>query len=115
MAAIGFAGKPVAASLLALTSNQDQYQIKWQGVSGQEIFGSYSIQDADFNKPVRVESIHLKLPHKVDFSSSKNSIVSATGFATTGNQVTVEIYKNGLKCGKTVMVGSGVPANKVCE
>jgi len=115
LVSLGFAGKTFAAPLLALANGEDQYQIQWQGASGQELFGSYSIQDADFNKPMRVEAVHTKLPHKIDFSAVKNSAVIATGFTTTGDQVTVEIYRNGLECGKAIVVGSGVPANKVCQ
>ncbi|MBD2453078.1 hypothetical protein H6G80_03185 [Nostoc sp. FACHB-87] len=97
-------------------SGSDKYEIQWSGASGKELFAGYSILSLDPpGTPMKVESIKGKLPHKVNFSASKNTIVSASGNTFPHTAVEIKIYKNGSECGKVVAVGSGVGANKVCE
>lgn len=114
-----FALKTFGKPLLALGnsfSNQDQYQIKWEGSNGAELYGGYVIMDIDNrNAPVRTESIKAKLPHTVKFSAPKNAIVSASGSTLNKSSMTVKIYKNGWECGQEAMVGSGAIPNKVCQ
>ncbi|PSM48724.1 hypothetical protein C7Y66_12860 [Chroococcidiopsis sp. CCALA 051] len=105
--------------LLALSNsfgNQDQYQVKWEGSNGAELYGGYVIMDMNnHNTPMRAESVKAKLPHTVNFSAPKNAIVSATGNTIGSSSVIVRIYKNGLECGKEAIVGSGALPNKVCQ
>ncbi len=105
------ASKPTTNSV----SGSDKYEIHWSGTKGKKIYGSYAITSKDLDAPTQVESVEVKIPHKISFSALKNSLVSADGITLNGGTVEVKIYKNGSECGKVMFVGSQVGANKVCD
>ncbi len=102
--------------LKIFSSNQEQYQIKWEGPAGAKLFGSYVIRDRNTSsKPTKSEKVTATLPHTLSFSAPKNSIVGVSGGTLNQDAVTIKIYKNGSECGKEALTGSGVMANKVCQ
>lgn len=97
-------------------SSEDKYQIKWEGSTEAQLYGSYVIMNIhNPNAPTRVEKVNAKLPYTVNFSTPKNAMVSASGDTLSKGYVIVEIYKNGMKCGKEAIIGSGAIGNKVCQ
>lgn len=94
--------------------SKNNYEVKWQGGTGQQLYGSYVIAELDGKNPMRVEKVEASLPHTVKFSAPKNAIVSAVGMSSSGI-VTVAIHKNGLKCDQPAFEGSGAIPNKVCQ
>ncbi|MDP5339263.1 MAG: hypothetical protein NWQ28_11905 [Nodularia sp. (in: cyanobacteria)] len=111
----GTTSNPRTNSLSFSPSASDNYEVHWTGTSGNQLYGGYSIISEDINTPMRLESVQATLPHKVNFSVPKNAIVSASGDTLNQGKVEIKIYKNGSECGKVVVVGSGVGANKVCQ
>ena len=102
--------------LLGFTSlHPTYYFLNWSGTKGKELYGSYAITSKDLDAPTQVESVEVKIPHKISFSAPKNSLVSADGITLNGGTVEVKIYKNGSECGKVGVVGSKVGANKICD
>lgn len=98
------------------SSNQEQYQIKWEGTAGSKLFGSYVIRDRNTSsKPTKSEKVTATLPHTLSFSAPKYSIVGVSGGTLNQDAVTIKIYKNGSECGKEALTGTGVMANKVCQ
>lgn len=98
------------------SSGLDKYEIQWIGNQGSKIYGSYSIMSiTDLSAPTRVESVKALLPHKVNFSAPKKSIVSASALTLEKATVEVKIYRNGSECGRVVAIGSGAGADKVCQ
>lgn len=95
------------------SSNEEQYQIKWEGPAGTKLFGSYVIRDS--NNSTKPKAVTATLPHTLSLSAPKNSIVGVSGGTLNQDAVTIKIYRNGSECGKEVLTGSGFMANKVCQ
>lgn len=108
---------PVTGSKTTTNSvdGSDKYEIRWSGTKGTKLYGGYAIISQDPNIPMRMESVQAQLPHKINFSVAKGSVVSASGNTLNKGAVEVKIYKNGSECGKVGVVGSGVGANKTCQ
>jgi len=106
----------VTVPTASIADSLDKYQIRWGGSEGTKFYGSYTIRSFTNTKsPTRFEDIKALVPYKVDLSLPKDSIVSAYGKSVDGTTMYVTIYKNGKNCGRVVLVGSSIGANKTCN
>lgn len=85
----------------------DEYEIRWYGQPKNKYWaGSYTIIKPD--APMEIVKIY-KSPHIVKIKLPKQSTVGAGG-----NVQDIKIFRNGKECGKTGVIGEGVPSNKSC-
>ena len=110
--AVGY--KPVMQSSI-FSFGSDTYEIQWNGTNGSKLFGSYVIASKSPSTLSRVEKVTATFPYKVNFSASKNTLISAAGATDHQGTVEIKIFKNGLECGKASVIGSGAMANKICQ
>ncbi|MEH1871615.1 hypothetical protein [Nostoc sp.] len=93
----------------------DNYEVSWDGTSGAKLWGSYVISSKSVGQVPRVEKITEKLPYKVNFSASKNALISAAGATLNQGTVEIKIFRNGVECGKVAVTGSGSMSSKICQ
>lgn len=90
------------------TKGNDKYEIRWYGKPKNKYWGgNYTVMKP--GAPIEVFDIP-KSPHVVKIQLPKQSVVAATG-----NVQDIKIFKNGKECGKTGIVGKGIPLNKGCQ
>ncbi|MEH2456530.1 MAG: hypothetical protein V7K34_03935 [Nostoc sp.] len=65
--------------------------------------------------PTRAEKLTATLPYKITFSTPKNALITAAGTTLNQGAVEIKIFKNGSKCDKVAIVGSGSMSSKVCQ
>jgi hypothetical protein len=88
-------------------SNEVQYRIEYAGGVG---------KPHDRSQSVTTERAIGQLPQTVNFTTSKNAIVSANGSTASQEAITIEIYKNGVKCSNSDGSGrAGVSDTIVCR
>ncbi|MEH2434977.1 MAG: hypothetical protein V7K25_12110 [Nostoc sp.] len=97
------------------SSGSANYEVQWAGTTGSKLFGSYVIASKNPSTPSKVEKITTTLPYKVNFSASKNALISAAGATLNQGTVEIKIFRDGSECGKVTVMGSGAMANKTCQ
>jgi hypothetical protein len=97
-------------------SNEVQYRIEYVGGVGKTLWGNYTITPHDKSQSVTTERAIGQLPQTVNFTTGKNAIVSANGSTASQEAITIEIYKNGVKCSNSDSTGrAGVSDTIVCR
>jgi hypothetical protein len=97
-------------------SNEVQYQIHYIGKAGTTVWGDYTITQHGKFRNSNTEKAVGELPLVVNFTTTKNAIVSANGSTANQEPVKIEIYKYGVECSNSKGTDrAGVTDTTVCR
>lgn len=97
-------------------SNQVQYRVEYSGKAGTTLWGSYTMTEYNRSRSSVTEQAIGKLPVVINFTTSKNVIVSANGSTTSREPITIKIYKHGSECSNSDRTDrAGVTDTIVCR
>jgi len=104
--------KPIAPS-------KDVYVIRFEGKTGVQATGIYTISGQDFSKPTQIEKKEGILPFSIKTElPSKSNVGASLVVLDEDPSFKVFISKNGKECGKVLVTGSAIPnaeASKSCS
>ena len=83
-------------------SNEVHYRVEYIGKAGSTLWGDYTITQNNRTRDSNTEKAIGQLPLVVNFTTSKNAIVSANGSTTNQEPVTIKIYKHGSDVWKSI-------------
>lgn len=97
-------------------SNEVQYRIEYLGKAGTTVWGEYNITKNDRQRDRTTETAIGKLPLVINFTTGKNTIVSANGSTENQQPVKIVIYKHGAECSSSDSNGNiGITSTIVCR
>jgi hypothetical protein len=97
----------VSKNLSKPKSNDNKYEIVYEGQTGKAFTGGYVIASFLSDSPMRAEKVEALFPHKVDFFAPADAVVNSSIFEGEGK---TKIFKNGVECkSPPPIVGSGIP------
>jgi hypothetical protein len=79
-------------------SDRVSYRVEYTGKTGSTLWGSYTITQHSRSRESVTEKAIGKLPLTIDFTTSKNMMVSATGSLENQQPIKIKIYKHGVEC-----------------
>jgi hypothetical protein len=97
-------------------SDQVHYRVEYTGKAGSTLWGSYTMTEHSRSRNSVTEKAIGKLPLTIDFTTSKNQIVSANGSTANQEPITIKIYKHGSECSTSDRTDrAGVTDTTVCR
>ena len=97
-------------------SDQVQYRVEYSGKAGSTLWGSYTMTQHNRLRNSVTEQAIGKLPLIVNFTTGKNTIVSANGSTANQEPITIKIYKHGSECSNSERTDrAGVTDTLVCR
>jgi hypothetical protein len=97
-------------------SNEVQYRVEYSGKVGTTLWGSYTQTAHNKSRSSVTEQAIGKLPLTIDFTSGKDTIISANGSTSNQEPVTIKIYKHGSECSNSEKTDrAGVTDTIVCR
>jgi hypothetical protein len=97
-------------------SDQVQYRVEYSGKVGTTLWGSYTKTQTNRSRSSITEQAIGKLPLTVNFTTGKDTIVSANGSTANQEPITIKIYKHGAECSTSERTDrAGVTDTIVCR
>jgi hypothetical protein len=98
------------------SGSQAQYRVEYRGTVGTTLWGNYTITEHSKLRNSITEKAIGQLPLTIDFTGSRNAMVTANGSTSTQEPVRIVIYKNGMVCGNAQGIDrAGVSDTIVCR
>jgi hypothetical protein len=97
-------------------SNEVQYRVEYIGKAGSTLWGDYTITQNNRLRDSTTQKAIGQLPLVVNFTTGKNTIVSANGSTTDREPIIIKIYKYGAECSNSQGTdGAGITNTVVCR
>jgi hypothetical protein len=97
-------------------SDQVQYRVEYSGKVGTTLWGSYTQTQTNRSRSSITEQAIGKLPLTVNFTTGKDTIVSANGSTSSQEPITIKIFKHGSECSTSERTDrAGVTDTIVCR